>query len=234
MSDKDPLHMAGLDPINIAKEIAAKGSKAKPVSELDMKKEERLAKKEDRLTSGKAGPSGIPKPSSLPPGDLPPPPPDPSIILDKIEAYRERFPHVKSRNKVSGKSSVQELIDELHYIEMQLGSAKSGTGGSMGCMLLSAGMSGLEIITRDVWNPFGLNLAGLGSVTKDNMPQFEPIVDELAIKYGAGMYMSPELRLCLLVGSTVATVHVANSGDPRIAEALKKINKQVNQPESDL
>lgn len=82
MSDKDPLNMASLDPINIAKEVAAKASKAKPMSELDVKKEERLMKKEDRLTGGRAGPSGIPKPT-LPPVDLPPPP-DPSTILDNI------------------------------------------------------------------------------------------------------------------------------------------------------
>jgi hypothetical protein len=72
-------------------------------------------------------------------------------------------------------------------------------------------------------------LQGLGSVTKDNIGEFEPIVDELMIKYGAGMYMSPELRLMMLIGSTVLTVHMANSGDPRIAEALKKMNKQAKE-----
>jgi hypothetical protein len=33
----------------------------------------------------------------------------------------------------------------------------------------------------------------------------------------------------MLIGSTVLTVHMANSGDPRIAEALKKMNKQAKE-----
>ena len=37
--------------------------------------------------------------------------------LDKITGYRERFPWLKSRNKLSGNP---EVLDELAYIETQL------------------------------------------------------------------------------------------------------------------
>ena len=220
--------MSGLEPANIAKEVEAKSKKnVRPPSELEMKKEERMFKKEERLTQIAQGPKG--KKVTID-EDLPPPP-DPSVILDKIEAYRDRFPNLKSRNKISARSSLAELIDELHYLELQLGSASKSVGGSLGCMILQGTMSGIEVVTQ-TWNPLKLNLQGLGQVTKDNMTEFEPIVDELMIKYGAGMYMSPELRLCMLIGSTCVTVHMANSGDPRIAEALKKMNKVVNDPSS--
>ena len=52
------------------------------------------------------------------------------------------------------------------------------------------------------------------------------------IKYGAGMYMSVEMRLVLALGATVLTVHGANSGDPRIATALEKMNQKVVLPDS--
>eukprot|EP00964_Phaeocystis_antarctica_P121584 scaffold85248_cov42-Phaeocystis_antarctica.AAC.1 len=64
------------------------------------------------------------------------------------------------------------------------------------------------------------------------MSEFEPIVDELMIKYGAGMYMSVEMRLAVAIGATVLTVHGANSGDPRVAAALEKMNRTVVLPES--
>ena len=51
---------------------------------------------------------------------------------------------------------------------------------------------------------------------------------ELMIKYGAGMYMPPEYRLLLSVGAMVVTVHSANSGDPRVGEALQKMSAAVN------
>ena len=150
-------------------------------------------------------------------------------VLDRLGAYRERFPHLKKRNNVTAKSGVEDILDELHYCEVQLGSKQDG---SMGCTLLHGTMVGVESFTRDVWNPMGLRLTGLGQITKDNMSEFEPIVDELMIKYGAGMYMSVEMRLAVAIGATVLTVHGANSGDPRIAAALEKMNRTVVLPES--
>ena len=38
-------------------------------------------------------------------------------MLDKIGKYKSKFPDLSQRNKVSVKSSIEELQDELHYIE---------------------------------------------------------------------------------------------------------------------
>jgi hypothetical protein len=229
-SSRDPLDLAGLDPGNISKTIdEKKGGKAKLPTELEVKKEERLASKESRMakqisTHAPAGKGGQTV-------EAPPPPEvyDKSYLLDRLGAYRERFPHLKKRNNVTAKSGVEDILDELHYCEVQLGSKQDG---SMGCTLLHGTMIGVESFTRDVWNPMGLRLTGLGQITKDNMSEFEPIVDELMIKYGAGMYMSVEMRLAIAIGATVLTVHGANSGDPRIAAALEKMNRNVVLPES--
>jgi len=215
--DEDPLGLAELDPEIIQEKVAESKTKIKPPSDLERAKEERLAQKESRL-------NGPPKlPTQAPPPDTHE---EVSSLLDRIAAYRERFPGLKSRNKCGPKSSLDELDDEVHFIELQLGSSKAG--GNVGAMLLHASMSGLEVLTRDVYNPLGLNLQGLGNITKQNMAEFEPLVDELMIKYGAGMYMPPEYRLLLSVGAMVVTVHSANSGDPRVGEALQKMNAAVN------
>jgi len=224
MTNKDPLSMNGLDPDAINATIEAKKSKAKPPTELEVKKEERLNLKEKRLSSG-AGPSSAVGP---PPQEVPPPAHDKSTLLDKLGAYRERFPHLKKRNNVTVKSSAEDILDELHYCEMQLGSKQDG---SMGGMVLHGTVLAIETIHREVWNPLGLNLNGLAKVTKDNMAEFQPIVDELVIKYGAGMYMSPEWRLALSMGALMMTVHGANSGDARIATALEKMNAGVKMPQ---
>ena len=229
MASKDPLDLAGLDPANIAKVLDAKNSKGKLPTELEVKKEARLELKEQRISKGlSAGKSGGNQSETPPPAvhfDVV----DKSSLLDRLGAYRERFPNLKKRNNVTAKSGVEDILDELHYCEVQLGSKQDG---SMGCTLLHGTMVAVESFHRDVWNPMGLRLTGLGQITKDNMSEFEPIVDELMIKYGAGMYMSVEMRLALAIGATVLTVHGANSGDPRIATALEKMNQKVAMPES--
>jgi len=141
-------------------------------------------------------------------------------MLDRIGAYKERFKQLKSRNKVSGKSSYEEVADELHYIEVQLG---QGDTNNAGCLALIGLCYGAEALTNE-WNPLNLRLQGLGATVKENTDQFESVVDELMIKYGASLYVCPEMRLAMLLSATVLTVHATNSGDAGLAVALDKMN----------
>jgi hypothetical protein len=221
----DPLVMGGLDPGNISAVIEEKSkARIKPPSELDLKKEERLAQKEQRLTASKeraaaasaSGPSVTPDPIDI------------SRLIDQITSYRERFPHLKSRNKISAKSAPEEIEDELHYIEIQLGSGKEK---GLAATLFTGSMTALEAFTRDVYNPLNLKLTGLGQVARDNISEMQDVLDELSIKYGSGFYMQPETRLILGIGALIMTVHSANSGDSRVGEALKAMNRRANAPE---
>ena len=166
--------------------------------------------------------------------EAPPPPPEPvkdrSALLDKCGQYRERFPELKSRNKISGKSTIEEIEDEIHFYQQQLGTKD----GNMASTVLVAAMAGVEQITEHYWNPLGLQLSGLAKVTKDNQGEFQPILDELMIKYGASMYVSPEMRLCGLVATLMYTVHSANTGDPRTAAAFEKMRQVVKPTPTDL
>jgi hypothetical protein len=224
-SSKDPLSLAELDPDAINARIDTKTKKKDPPSELELQKEARLAEREKRLAQPAGG-----KKASMPsetPTPAPPPQQDRSVLLDKITAYRERFPHLKKRNNLTAKCSIEEIEDELHYVELQLGS-QGNTANFSGTVLYGT-MLGLEKVTKDYWNPLGLDLNGLGTVTKQNMDQFQPILDELMIKHNAGTYTSPEWRLALAIGASVLTVNAANQ-NPEMARAVKSMNQAVQRP----
>ena len=158
-----------------------------------------------------------------------------SALIDKITAYREKFTWLKKRNgSLSAKSADAELLDEVHYIEIQLGS-KAASDSNVGINLFGAAMNSLEMSTH-VFNPLNLQLGGLGKIATENADQFKDVLDELVIKYMTGMHVSPEARLILGVGALVMTVHAANTGDPRVKAALERMNlaPDVSSAHSDL
>ena len=176
-----------------------------------------------------------PKPHAPPPRPTAPSPPvsktmtveEKTHVLDLITAYRERFSFLKKRNSVSVKSTDDELRDELAYTEMQLGSRKeSGAAGTVLCTALSS----LEVVTRDHYNPLGLDLSGLGQIARENMEDIQPLIDELTIKYSTGMSMCVEVRLAMSLGVLVYTVHSANIGNVKVAEVLSKASKPIKVP----
>ena len=217
MSD-DPMRMSGLDAEAIGKAVEVKQLTKKAKDPIAVKNAETAAKREERLASKSVDPG---------PSTLPPPPPTPikdkSLLLDKIQQYREKFPELKSRNKLSGKSTSDEIEDELHYIEQQLGASD----GHMGHHIFVLAMSGLEESTR-YYNPLGLNLTGLGNVARENEDQFKPLLDELVIKYATNFYVGPEMRLAMATATLVYTVHMANSGNPAMAQAMQSMARKVS------
>ena len=142
-SNKDPLDLGGLDPANIAKVIDAKSSKGKMPTELEIKKEARLADKEKRISQGlSAGKSGGNQATveTSPPAHFEQVV-DKSSLLDRLGAYRERFLNLKKRNNVTAKSGVEDILDELHYCEVQLGRQHVGCTllhGTMVCRPIAA------------------------------------------------------------------------------------------------
>ncbi len=218
----DPLGLAELDPVMLSS-----------AHEERLKKNVRLGKEpkepKDFKESSKRQKDVVAHLESTSTPDPLPLPPSPEMlrtILDKINAYKERFPHLKSRNKATSKSTPEEIEDELHYIEIQLGS--SSQSGNFGAAALCAVMTCVERST-EIWNPMHLDLRGLGAVTKQNMHEFQPIIDELLIKYNTGLYTPPEMRLALAIGAAVVTVHAANQ-NPEVAKAVRSMNKTVSKP----
>ena len=140
-------------------------------------------------------------------------------LLDKVGKYRDRFPKLKKRNgTLTIRSSLVELSDELHYIEQQLGKDEGPNGAlKPGNLCFVACMHGLEMSTAH-WNPLGLKLAGLGQTVQGSIKQFEPLLDEFMIKHSLDIAASVELRILMMVATTVATVHMANTQGPRTVD----------------
>lgn len=233
----DPANMAIFEPETLQAIAQHKVDTSKPrtsaqmaAAERNAEKEARLREKEDRLQAKSKEPRAPPPPP--PPSRMPEPvvekPIDKSHLLDKIEAYRKRFPSLKKRNNISAKSHVEECLDELHYIEMQLGSSEGNDGVAAMAFVTSVNM--FETFTKKYYNPLNLRLDGLTQVTQDNMDQLAPILDELMIKYATGLYVTPETRLVMTFAAMVATVHTANNGDARTAEALSRASEVVAPP----
>ena len=218
-SSDDPLGLSELDPIMLSVAQEERKKSQKQGKEKEGKEFREVSKRQkDVIASMEATPV-----------EPPPPPPIEYLrsMIDKINAYKERFPHLKSRNsKLTPKSSYEEIEDELHYIELQLGT--STQSGSFGAAALCTVMSCIERST-DYYNPLQLDLRGLGTVTKQNMHEFQPIIDELLIKYNTGLYTPPEIRLVLAIGATVVTVHAANQ-NPEVAKAVRSMHKNVSKP----
>ena len=214
----DPLNLIELDPVMLsaAQEERVAAKKKGGASSSKAPSEPKEMKKQKEVVAAMAE-----TPQELPP---PPSPEELRVMLDKIGAYKERFPNLKSRNKKL--STPEEIEDELHYIQLQLGS--STQSGNFGALALCTAMTCLERST-EFYNPLNLDLRGLGAVTKQNMHEFQPIIDELMIKYNTGLYAPPELRLAMAIGATVLTVHAANQ-TPEVAKAVRAMHKTVSQP----
>ena len=213
----DPLNLIELDPVMLSAAQEERAAKKKGgASSSKAPSEPKEMKKQKEVVAAMAE-----TPQELPP---PPSPEELRVMLDKIGAYKERFPNLKSRNKKL--STPEEIEDELHYIQLQLGS--STQSGNFGALALCTAMTCLERST-EFYNPLNLDLRGLGAVTKQNMHEFQPIIDELMIKYNTGLYAPPELRLAMAIGATVLTVHAANQ-NPEVAKAVRAMHKTVSKP----
>lgn len=222
---EDPLFLAGLpepDDPGIQGDVKSKSQKEK--TEVSKLNAETKRKQEERLQKESTGLKTRAPPAPPAPPPAPPPPDNRSKLIDRIMAYKQRFPHLQSRNKITMKASEEELQDELHYFENQLG---GGAQSALGMNIFLAGLAGVEKCASDVWNPLGLNLAGMTQVARDNPTQFEPLVDELMLKYGSNRPMGPELRLVFAIGTLMYTVHAANTGDERVKAALEKMGQAI-------
>ena len=106
LQNVDPADMAIFDPSALEEMAQSKVDSGRPQTSAQKEaatragdKEARLREKEDRLQSKTKAP-----PPPPPTATHPPPQVDKSALLDKLNAYRKRFPHLQKRNNVTVKS----------------------------------------------------------------------------------------------------------------------------------
>ena len=86
-------------------------------------------------------------------------------------------------------------------------------------------MYGIELATQH-YNPLGLDLKGLGTTTQTSIKTFEPLLDEFMIKHSMDLTASVELRIVMMIVTTVATVHLANKGQRNPLDPTKIVNEE--------
>ena len=114
MTDKDdPLMMGFVAPAIVEEEVEkSKKKKSNPVAQQNA---ETAAKREERLQSGgksRAAPSTPAPPEPVQEDE----PKVKSLLLDKVGLFREKFPHLRSCNKLSAKSTIDEIEKQSQTI----------------------------------------------------------------------------------------------------------------------
>jgi hypothetical protein len=75
-----------------------------------------------------------------------------------------------------------------------------------------------------IYNPLQLQLRGLGATTQASIKSFEPLIDEFMTKHSMDMTASVEFGILMMIVTTVATVHMANTGQ---GDLLSKLGPKV-------
>ena len=134
----DPLNLIELEPIALGAAQEERAAKKKGGGQHAPPKEPKEPKR-GSLPAALEAPAAPPEP-------IPPSPEQLRLMLDKISAYRERFAHLKSRNKKL--STPEEIEDELHYLELQLGSSQGVNFGASGLVVR------IVCVSRKITSPY--------------------------------------------------------------------------------
>ncbi len=149
-------------------------------------------------------------------------------VWGKCQAYLKAFPQRLAMIKAPKepmKKSLEELQGMLAEIHSQLG--KTGAADMLTAVYGEA-MNGIEVYHHQ-WNPFKLNLNGLGKVTEQNLQStIHPLMEELVIEYDWFFSVGIIPRIMQSMAAMMLTTHRMNS------EGIKRyMQAAVNTPVSD-
>jgi hypothetical protein len=104
-------------------------------------------------------------------------------------------------------SSLAEMDGEYNSIIDE--KAKVNSVKFQGSVLLNM-VQAVEYLNSE-YDPFDINLDGMGEQINDNINDYDDIFAELHDKYSTDSGMAPELKLLFQVGSAAMSVHLTNS-----------------------
>lgn len=126
-------------------------------------------------------------------------------LLCKFERLRDKgvkFPKVYSMS-----SDYEEMKYEYERLIHQ---KKMDNSVKLQRKALISFISGMEFL-NDRYDPFDLKLDGWSESVHDNLDEYDDIFEELYEKYQGNGSISPELRLCFMVGGSAFMFHLQNS-----------------------
>lgn len=126
-------------------------------------------------------------------------------LLCKFERLRDKG--VKIPKVFSMSSDYEEMKYEY---ERLLHQKKMDNSVKMQRRMLISFISGVEWLNGR-FDPFDLKLDGWSESIHDGLDEYDDVFEELYEKYQGDGNMSPELRLCLMVGGSAFMFHLQNS-----------------------
>jgi hypothetical protein len=126
-------------------------------------------------------------------------------LLCKFERLRDKG--VKIPKVFSMSSDYEEMKYEYERLFHQ---RKMDNSVKMQRRMLISFISGVEWLNGR-FDPFDLKLDGWGETVHEGIDEYDDVFEELYEKYQGSGSMSPELRLCLMVGGSAFMFHLQNS-----------------------
>ena len=228
----DPAHMGLFDPANVEAERAALAAAKRPLAgeaETAKMRAATNAKAEQRKAEKQQAKLAPPSAARAPPAQPPDDPHYKATLLKRVAGYRQLNGALKPRHAkwCIVQSSQQEIEQEVRHLEDELG---KGDTRSLGTHLLLTFMSGVETLTREVYNPLNLQLSGLADITRSKSAELAPLIEELMIKYDASLSVAVEWRLAMVLTQTVVLVHMANTGNLPLEKVLAASQRPIVPP----
>lgn len=131
-------------------------------------------------------------------------------IYEKILKYCEYFKLIKKSN-ITPESNLSDLENELLRLEME-SNKKIDPVDSYKSLFIYSGIA-IENLSS-VYNPFDLDLSGLGNVLNQNKnnEEFDTSIKQLILKYDLHQYnpSSPEFRLLKFMTNSIIVVDQHN------------------------
>ena len=126
------------------------------------------------------------------------------LMLKKLEEWYEKG-HIKNSTSLNMDSEFEEVEDEY---ETYLDEKRKKDGVKLQQWWFMTFMNSIEW-ANSAFNPFDLNLDGLGEQINEDIDSYDEIFNELYEKYKGGKLM-PEVQLCLRAGFSMAMVNFTN------------------------
>lgn len=126
------------------------------------------------------------------------------LMLKKLDEWYERG-QIKHSTTLNMESEFEEVEDEY---ETYLDEKRKKDGVKLQQWWFTTLMNSVEW-ANSAFNPFDLNLDGLGEQINEDIDSYDEIFGELYEKYKGGKLM-PEVQLCLRAGFSIAMVNFTN------------------------
>jgi hypothetical protein len=157
----------------------------------------------------------------------------PTPQMSKEEILREKFKYTKLLEKLEKKgvslskhyTMESPLMEMQGEYEMLMEDKRKGNSVKLMGNALMMFIKGIEYLNGR-FDPFELDLDGLGEQVSENITEYEDVFGELHEKYKTKASLIPELKLLFHLGGSAAMVHMTNTMFKTAAPGVDDLMRQ--------